>query len=31
VVSASVGVLFGYYPARHASQVNPAQSMRYEA
>jgi putative ABC transport system permease protein len=31
VVSAGVGVLFGYYPARHASQLNPAQSMRYEA
>ena len=31
LVSASVGVFFGYYPARQASRLNPAQSMRYEA
>jgi ABC-type antimicrobial peptide transport system permease subunit len=29
-VSASVGILFGYYPAREASRVSPMTSLRYE-
>jgi ABC-type antimicrobial peptide transport system permease subunit len=29
-VSAAVGILFGYYPARKASQVSPMTSLRYE-
>jgi putative ABC transport system permease protein len=29
-VSAGVGVLFGYYPAREASKVDPMTSLRYE-
>ena len=29
-ISAAVGIFFGYYPARQASQVAPLASLRYE-
>ena len=29
-VSAAVGIVFGYYPAREASRVTPMTSLRYE-
>ncbi|MBZ5605814.1 MAG: FtsX-like permease family protein, partial [Acidobacteriia bacterium] len=29
-VAASVGIFFGYYPAREASRVVPIESLRYE-
>jgi putative ABC transport system permease protein len=29
-VAASVGIFFGYYPARQASEVAPIESLRYE-
>jgi putative ABC transport system permease protein len=30
LISAAIGIFFGYYPATQASKVHPIESLRYE-